>query len=303
MPNHVGAAHDVHVLVAGGLDRAADRLLDAGHECERTALGLLLRPVRDDEERQAPRVLVAPVPGRLVGPASTDDRSDAGHRLLEPGGVLAGRLASRLRVVRPRAAEDPVVQPLAALAEPLPGPSFGPVMYPSTDVVIAATTFVIALPSFALQVSPLSDVDPSVGPNSSVQPPGVVRHVRDRDNEQAYPSRGACPPAFYVSSGEGGIRVSPLNSRSANRIFSMSTSTFFAGLERADDRVGALGGVRGGVLARRVVTAPDVTAAEADPQVQPLAAVAKAVFAACDLLREFGELHLVEVRAARGHHL
>ena len=45
-----------------------------------------------------------------------------------------------------------------------------------------------------------------------------------------------------------------------------------AGLERADDRVARRARVSGGVLVRRVVAAADVTAAEADPQVQPDAA-------------------------------
>src|SRR5207253_11485697 len=78
-----------------------------------------------DEEGQAPRVLVTPVPGGLVRPAPADDRADALDRLSEPGRVLARRLASRLALVRPRPAEHPVVQPLAALAEPLAGAVVG----------------------------------------------------------------------------------------------------------------------------------------------------------------------------------
>src|SRR5919201_882120 len=78
-------------------------------------------PARDDEERQPPRVFVAPVSGCLVRPPSADDRADPGDRLREPGGVLAGRLALRLAVVCPRPAEHPIVQSLTAVAEPLAG--------------------------------------------------------------------------------------------------------------------------------------------------------------------------------------
>ena len=144
LPDHVGPAHDVDVLPAGRLPGPLDRLLDAGDERERAALGLLLGPVGHDEERQPPRVLVAPVLGRLVRPAAADHRTEARHRLREPGRVLARRLARRLGVVRPRPAEHPVVQPLAALAETLArARRRGPATYPSTDVVIAATTLVI----------------------------------------------------------------------------------------------------------------------------------------------------------------
>ena len=82
------AAHDVDVLVACGLDGPAHRLLDAGDERERAAFRLLVGTMRDDEERQAPRVLAAPVPGGLVRPAPADDRADAKHHLFEPRGVL-----------------------------------------------------------------------------------------------------------------------------------------------------------------------------------------------------------------------
>ena len=120
LADDVGAAHDVDVLVAGGLASPADRLVDARDERERAALRLLLGPVRDDEERQAPRVLVAPVLGGLVRPAPADDRADPATSPRESHSA-SSPVASPLGlvVVRPRAAEDPVVQPLAALAEPL----------------------------------------------------------------------------------------------------------------------------------------------------------------------------------------
>src|SRR3954447_1231864 len=85
-------------------------------------LGLLLGTVGDDEDRQVPGVLVAPVPSRFVGEASADDRAHGRDHLREPGGILTARLAPRVLVVGPRAAEDPVVQALAALAEPFPRP-------------------------------------------------------------------------------------------------------------------------------------------------------------------------------------
>jgi len=87
--------------------------------CRHAALRLFLGPVRDDEERQSPGVLVVPMPGRLVRRSSADDRADARDRVRQPGSVLTRRLALRLARIRPRPAEHPVVQSLAALAEPL----------------------------------------------------------------------------------------------------------------------------------------------------------------------------------------
>ena len=89
LTDHVGAAHHADVLAVGGLGRPSHRLLDPVDEDEVVALRLLLRPVRDDEERQSPRVGVAPVAGGLVGPTSADDRADPLHGPFEPGLVLA----------------------------------------------------------------------------------------------------------------------------------------------------------------------------------------------------------------------
>src|SRR4029079_10481627 len=71
-----------------------------------------------------------------------------GQRLLQPSSALAVRPALGFVVVRPRAAEDPVVEPLAADAETLSRPVVGPATYPSTDVVMPARTFVIGSSSF-----------------------------------------------------------------------------------------------------------------------------------------------------------
>ena len=55
--------------------------------------------------------------------------------------------------------------------------------------------------------------------------------------------------------------------------------------------------VRAGVPVRRVVAAPDVAAAEADPQVQPSGACAKAVLAAVRAVGQALEGDLVEMGA------
>src|SRR4029079_17461769 len=70
-----------------------------------------------------------------------------------------------------------------------------------------------------------------------------------------------------------------------------------SGLERADQSVSARRRVGGGVAVRRAVAAPDVTAAQADPQVQPGIAALQAVLAALDRLRPLPALALIEVRA------
>src|SRR5919106_4420103 len=122
----LGSALDVDALVAGRLARPLHSRLASRHEAEIATLGLLLRPVRHDEERQAPGVLVAPVPSCLVGPAPAHDGPDPGRGLRQPLGVLPGGPALRLVVVRPGPAEHPVVEPLAALAEALARPVVRP---------------------------------------------------------------------------------------------------------------------------------------------------------------------------------
>jgi len=59
--------------------------------------------------------------------------------------------------------------------------------------------------------------------------------------------------------------------------------------------------VSGRVAAGRVVAAADVAAGEADPEVEPLAAVAQAVLAAVDGHRQLPQLDLVQMRAELAH--
>src|SRR4029453_7474182 len=109
------------VLAVGGFDGPLDGFRDPSDEPEGAALQLLLRAMGNDEERQPPRVLAAPMVGSLVGPTTADDGADPGARLGQPRGVLAGRLAGRLPFVGPPPPEHPVVQPFATLAESLAG--------------------------------------------------------------------------------------------------------------------------------------------------------------------------------------
>src|SRR4051794_27692330 len=75
-----------------------------------------------------------------------------------------------------------------------------------------------------------------------------------------------------------------------------------ARLERADDRVPGALLVSGRVLAWRAVAAADMPAFEADPQVQPGAALREALLAAVDGFRQLGDVYVVEMRAG-GHGL
>src|SRR4249920_2151209 len=75
------------------------------------------------------------------------------------------------------------------------------------------------------------------------------------------------------------------------------------GLGRADDRMAALARVRGCVLIRRGVAAPDLPAGHAHAQVDPAVADLQALLAPGDRLGQPGHLDLVEVAAdaVRGH--
>ena len=55
--------------------------------------------------------------------------------------------------------------------------------------------------------------------------------------------------------------------------------------------------VRAGMAARRVVTAADLAAHQADAQVQPCAPFPQAVLAALDRRRQLGDGDLVQMRA------
>src|SRR5918994_193990 len=151
---------------------ATDGRLDPGHEREVAALRLFLGPVRDDEERDFPRVLVAPVSSRLVGSSSGHDRADPRRHPREPLGVLAGRLGLGLIGIRPRPTEYPVVEPLAALPEPLAGPVVG-----SGDVPVHRRCD----PSnnLAHQKSPSCSWKPAISQRPAV-PPELIAAARRR---------------------------------------------------------------------------------------------------------------------------
>ena len=74
----------------------------------------------------------------------------------------------------------------------------------------------------------------------------------------------------------------------------------FIGLKRADDRVAGRVRVCGGVAVRRLVTAADVPAFEADPQVEPLLAGGQAILAPIDPFRQLDDPQVIAV-AAEGH--
>src|SRR5215213_3403717 len=131
LADHVRAAADGDVPVTRDLASVLDRLVEPADEVELTGVRLLLRAVRDDEDRDVPRVLVAPVPGRLVHPAADDNRTGPGHRRIQELERLARGLAFRLVVVAPGPVEHPVVQPLAALSKALAGS-----VVPARDVAI-----------------------------------------------------------------------------------------------------------------------------------------------------------------------
>src|SRR5262249_49990791 len=80
-------------------------------------------------------------------------------------------------------------------------------------------------------------------------------------------------------------------------LIDVAPAPVFAGFERADDRVRRRVGMRGRVPVRRGVAAPDVTAHEADPEVQPLGAHLKAFLAPVDRRRELVHGDLVEMAA------
>ena len=73
----------------------------------------------DDEDRDAEAGVGAPAVDDVVHGAADDPGAPGGEDLVEIVLIDPGRRAARI-VVGPRAAEDPVVQPLATLAETRP---------------------------------------------------------------------------------------------------------------------------------------------------------------------------------------
>ena len=78
-------------------------------------------------------VVAAPAVGELEGP-SADDHRPCGHDLVHDLAVHAVQAADDLLVTFGCVRQKPLVQAVPAVAEPLPGPSLGPAMNPSTDI-------------------------------------------------------------------------------------------------------------------------------------------------------------------------
>ncbi len=86
------AAHHVHPLVTGSRPGPLDHLGQASNEYEPLARWLLVGTVGDHEDRDAPGVLVTPVPGRLIGapsgdPAPLAPRASSSQALSSPVGL------------------------------------------------------------------------------------------------------------------------------------------------------------------------------------------------------------------------
>ena len=126
LADEAGAAHHVRLLAAGCCLGLIDRLGQARGKDEVAVRRLACAAVGDDEERDAPGVLAAPVPGRLVRAAARDHRTVRGRGLLQPGRVLAGRLPAAGRVVAAGPAEHPMVRALAAGPQPAARAVAGP---------------------------------------------------------------------------------------------------------------------------------------------------------------------------------
>jgi hypothetical protein len=79
----------------------------------------------------------------------------------------------------------------------------------------------------------------------------------------------------------------PVQGRQHERgLIQVAPAPLLARFERSDQWISAFSCVLGGVTIGRIVAATDVTAAQADPEVQPLAAGAKAILATVDRRRE-----------------
>ena len=117
LTDHIGSAHDVHVLIArrdpAPCSIAPSRLPTNANAspagCSLVRWVTMKKAVRGSPGR--------PVVRRLVRPAPRDDRPETAHRLVHPSLVLARHPPRRLGVIAPGTAEHPVVQALPALAE------------------------------------------------------------------------------------------------------------------------------------------------------------------------------------------
>jgi hypothetical protein len=78
-------------------------------------------------------------------------------------------------------------------------------------------------------------------------------------------------------------------------VVDVAVAPVLARLGGADDGVADIGGVRGGVLARRVVAAADVPARVAHAQVDPPTVACAALLAASDAFGQLRELDAVEM--------
>ena len=124
---------------------------------------------------------------------------------------------------------------------------------------------------------------------------------RARRRRRRSPGRRARRHA-QLSIGDGGMRVLPVTC--GITIASSSTKHHDHVSPGSSERISgcsSLAGVPARVFVRRVVTAADVPALEADPQVQPDTAFAQAVLASRNLGRQLRDGDRVEVRAAGGH--
>src|SRR6266508_1941909 len=131
----VRSAGDRDVLLRGGcsslVERGLDPVGDEGERCSTLLDHRFSRMVREDEHRHAERWIVSPpsvrdgivLPGTCAAAehASAHDVRPRGRNRLSVDVVVGAALAARLSVLcaPTRGAEDPFVEPLAALAERL----------------------------------------------------------------------------------------------------------------------------------------------------------------------------------------
>src|SRR5579884_1061509 len=128
LSEQLAAAHDDHILLSGGVAGTPEcHLRAAGLEVEaRVALDEpLRRTVRHHEDRNAEARLVSPAPGNLIHGPSDNQRSRGGKGATEIALIDLVRRSSGIAIA-PGAAEHPVMQALAAAAQPLLRPVVGP---------------------------------------------------------------------------------------------------------------------------------------------------------------------------------